>query len=130
MQINIIIPSFNESASTHRLQGGDPENIIEHAQGSDNTAQPTLKAGAAVHKEGPVYTINPGITGASGKVPYFVHANALPCSLYTAGMLTTGYFRFKSDSQKPLLKINSWFMRFDKTWGSGGDETLNPLPKD
>lgn len=142
MHISIIIPTLNEA--THikrcisRLQesavGNKVEIIVVDAESSDATASLATSAGASVYisdQKSRAYQMNFGASKAIGEIFYFVHADALPplsCVQDILNAINEGYdigrFRFKFDSEKFMLKINSWFTRFDKLWVSGGDETL------
>jgi len=62
---------------------------------------------------------------------YFVHSDAFPPKTYikdiekaVAQGFEIGCFRFQFDSPSLMLKLNSYFTRFNKLWCRGGDQTL------
>ena len=140
MHLSIIIPTLEEephiAACLQRLalQPGDAEIIVADAGSSDNTARIARQNGAMVlhcDKKSRAYQMNCGAAAAQGDILYFVHADTLPptswytdiCKALNAGA-DMGRFRFRFASPKFLLRLNSWFTRFDKPWVSGGDQTL------
>ena len=75
--------------------------------------------------------MNLGAKLTSGDILYFVHADSIPPKTYVSDILEalqsgaeSGCYRFKFNSNKLLLKINSWFTRFDRLMCRGGDQTL------
>ena len=68
---------------------------------------------------------------AKGNVLYFVHADTRPPKSFVADIRTatedgyqSGCYRFKFDSDRPLLKFNSYCTRFNRLMVRGGDQTL------
>jgi GT2 family glycosyltransferase len=64
-------------------------------------------------------------------VLYFVHADSFPPSTYLQDIeaavnegYSLGRYRTKFDTNKPILKINAFFTRFDFFICMGGDQTL------
>jgi hypothetical protein len=75
--------------------------------------------------------MNYGAQQARGEILYFVHGDSLPPETYADDVVAAvaegfsiGCFRFLFDSGRPLLRLNSYFTRFDKMWCRGGDQTL------
>ncbi len=142
MLLSIIIPTLNEEhhieACLQRLRQGAKgilhELIVVDAPGTDATAKLAESAGAKVikvAKRGRAFQMNAGAAAAKGDLFYFVHADAEPPASFASDILQAvqegynlGRFRFRFVSERLLLKMNSWFTRFDKDWVSGGDETL------
>lgn len=142
IQISIIIPTLNEGGNIGQLV----EHLQEHCEGcvsdlivsdggsSDATVQEAEKAGAKVlisPDKGRAQQMNHGVANSSGNILWFVHADSLPPASYVADIkesLETGYnvgcYRFRFDSKKWPLKVNSWFTRFDLEFCRGGDQTL------
>lgn len=140
MQLSIIIPTLNEAshiaACIERLLDGghSGEILIVDGGSTDRTVVIADQYPVEVFQlkqASRAAQMNHGVAKATGDILYFVHADALPPITYAsdiAAALSDGYpigrFRFRFDSDKLLLRINSWFTRFDKPWVSGGDETL------
>lgn len=75
--------------------------------------------------------MNCGYRLAKGDLLYFVHADSLPPAGYLDDLqrsieegFSAGCYRFRFDSDHLLLRINSYFTRFDKIMCRGGDQTL------
>ena len=75
--------------------------------------------------------MNLGASKAQGDVFYFVHADTLPPSSFLDDIEQQirsgndcGCYRFKFDSKKKMLSLNSWFTRFNTMGVRGGDQTL------
>lgn len=140
--ISIIIPTLNEADSiaslVRYLQNHSNENLKEiiviDAGSTDGTLELAKQAGAIAllsPKKGRSAQMNYGAEIATGDILYFVHADSIPPQSFIEDILyyeEAGYpfgcYRFKFDSNKIMLKINSWFTRFDKLWCRGGDQTL------
>ncbi|MFT7113448.1 MAG: rSAM/selenodomain-associated transferase 2 [Candidatus Azotimanducaceae bacterium] len=141
-RISIIIPCLNEEESIEELvayltrYGADTvlEIIVVDGQSQDNTLCNAKKAGAICYaspKVGRSAQMNYGVQKANGDIYYFVHADSIPPQTFASDILKQieagvpiGCFRFRFDSDKWTLKINSYFTRFDKIWCRGGDQTL------
>lgn len=142
MKISIIIPTLNEAGNITRLieylrKYGEEdlaEIIVVDGGSSDNTEELARRAGACVYqspRRGRSAQMNFGVQRSNGDILYFVHADTLPPASYIQDILQAvknnyliGCFRFRFDSDRLLLKINSWFTRLDLLWCRGGDQTL------
>lgn len=142
LQISIIIPTLNEEETIgimvrHLLKCKTTaflELLVIDAGSQDDTVQIAKKEGATVLKSpqpGRAAQMNYGAKIAKGNLLYFVHADNIPPDCYMTEVekaVKEGYpmgcFRFKFDSNHPLLKINTFFNRFNKLWCRGGDQTL------
>lgn len=142
MELSVIIPTLNEEKSIESLVVYLKENLkaVEHeiivvdACSSDNTRELAANAGAYVldcQKMSRAFQMNKGAKAAKGEILYFVHADSIPPTSFYNDILhafSNGYdlgcFRFKFDSSKILLAVNSFFTRFDRIMCRGGDQTL------
>ncbi len=142
MLYSIIIPTFNESQNIAKtikhIQkigfGYDFEIIVSDAESSDNTIEIAKNSGAKVFisdKKGRSGQMNYGVKQAVGDIYYFVHADCLPnsvCFLEIEKALKNGFdcgsFTTKFDSNKLILKFNSFFTRFNYLYFRGGDQTI------
>ena len=142
MKISIIIPTYNEEAAIGQLvsflknnaQGAVADIIVVDGGSQDQTLKLAEAAGAKAllaPQKGRAIQMNFGVSQATGDLFYFVHADALPPATYVNDILaalTEGYvigcYRFRFDSKKILLKINSYCTRFDRIMCRGGDQSL------
>lgn len=140
MTISIIIPTLNEAAHLGRLlehlQAHRNDQVIEiivaDGGSTDSTYQIAQSNATALRSpKGRAVQMNYGAAQAKGEVLYFVHGDTLPPSSYVQDIhqaLSEGYpigcYRFRFDCDRPLLKINAYFTRFDFLWCRGGDQTL------
>ncbi|HHB78701.1 MAG TPA: glycosyltransferase [Saprospiraceae bacterium] len=138
--ISIIIPTLNEAPNLQKLIPALRQNtqtpieiIVVDGGSTDQSLQICEQHGvkALTGKRGRAVQMNFGASHAKGEILYFVHADAIPPKGYGEAILTAiqegypiGCFRLKFDSKHPLLKINAFFTRFDKSWTRGGDQTL------
>lgn len=142
MKISVIIPTIDEAANIERLVihlrklgGKDLHEIIVSDGGSlDNTAQLATNAGAKVvlsEVKGRAVQMNFGAKHATGDILYFVHADTLPPIEFITEIQQAvlrnkkaGCFRFRFDSDKKLLMVNSYLTRFNGIFSGGGDQSL------
>lgn len=137
-----MIPTYNEADHIGslipylwQLKHIDQAEIIVSDGGStDDTVQLAATAGAKVVaplRKGRAPQMNHGAQAASGKVLYFVHADARPpvsslqhiIRLHNRG-IKAGCFSYRFNSDLPLLRFNEWFTRRHGPWQGGGDQTL------
>lgn len=142
MKISVIIPTRNEADNIGKLLdwlGEHPERdrlevLVVDAESEDETCHivETKKGGLiSSSRKGRAIQMNLGAKHTNGEVLYFVHADALPPETFVADIqaaLEAGYsigcYRFRFDSTRLLLRINSYMTRFDRIWCRGGDQTL------
>jgi rSAM/selenodomain-associated transferase 2 len=142
MLLSIIIPTYNEQDNIGRLiqylkqslSNKEHQIIISDAGSTDNTIKIASELGAKTiisPVKGRAGQMNFGVQFATGTVYYFVHADSLPVATFYNDIKTTiqngyncGSFRFQFDSKKFLLKINSYFTRFNFLFCRGGDQTI------
>ncbi|MGB1242432.1 MAG: TIGR04283 family arsenosugar biosynthesis glycosyltransferase [Chitinophagales bacterium] len=142
MKISVIIPTLNEATNIqqlipHLLQYGQQhlaEIVVVDGGSTDETINIAKKLGVMAFKspkKGRAKQMNFAAQKATGDILYFVHADTRPPTTFAEDILTAieegfpiGSFRFKFNSNKGLLKINSFFTRFDRLISRGGDQTL------
>ncbi|MFN4145369.1 MAG: TIGR04283 family arsenosugar biosynthesis glycosyltransferase [Runella sp.] len=142
MRISVIIPTLNEKDNICELvsqlrsfgRKAIAEIIVSDGGSSDATLKLAQKAGAVgvlSPLRGRAPQMNYGARFATGEILYFVHADTrVPRSFVEdiGQALSEGYeagcYRFRFDSDKPMLKINSYFTRFDNLTVRGGDQTF------
>lgn len=141
-RISIIIPVYNEAQNLHRLipfLGGLAKNVITEIivvdGGSTDQSSAVASQHGAVVITSPIRSraaqLNAGARLAKGSILYFVHADSLPVESLAEDILEainsgyrTGCFAYEFESSRPMLKINSWFTRFNGIFAGGGDQTL------
>jgi rSAM/selenodomain-associated transferase 2 len=140
--ISIIIPTLNEANNLVRLipfLAGLEKNIITEiivvdGGSTDNSFGIASQHGATVISS-PIPSradqLNAGAKIAKGSILYFVHADSFPVETLAEDILAAinsgyraGCFSYEFDSKRPMLKINSWFTRFNGIFAGGGDQTL------
>ncbi len=142
MKLSIIIPTYNEATNiaglindlSEHARGRQIEIIVSDAGSKDATMEVAAKAGAVVLKSpnpGRAAQMNYASRFASGDVLYFVHADVGIHPDYFQDIenavsegFGAGCYRFQFDTDRAILKINSYFTRFDRLMCRGGDQTL------
>ena len=142
MDISIIIPTYNEEDHIGPLvahlwqnsQGLVREIVVVDGGSQDKTLKLAAAAGARAYagpRKGRAAQMNYGASLVQGEILYFVHADSLPPASYVQDILDAiqagyplGCFRFRFNSDKLLLRINSYCTRFDRIMCRGGDQTL------
>lgn len=142
MKVSVIIPTYNEEESVGKLLNhlkkfGDDrllECIVVDGGSKDRTVEIVRKH--QVHcmiceQKGRAAQMNMGFEHSSGELLYFVHADSFPPKTYLDDLfiaIQNGYeagcYRFRFDSDRFMLKVNSYFTRFDRIMCRGGDQTL------
>lgn len=141
--ISIIIPTYNEYNNLKDLLNlinsidADQikETIVVDAQASnDNARALVMDLGAnyfqSMHTNRAIQ-MNEGAKQAKGDILYFIHADVRPPQQFTGDILASisrknqfGFFRYRFDSEKRILKFNSLFTHFNNIFVGGGDQTL------
>lgn len=142
MTFSIIIPTHNEAATIGQLvgklleYGGDSlvDVLVIDAGSCDGTAEIARKAGATVGqspRQGRAAQMNFGAALAKGTMLYFVHADVAVHPNFIQDIeqaVEAGYeagcYRFRFDSDKVMLRFNSYGTRFSGLMSRGGDQTL------
>ena len=142
MIVSIIIPTYNEASVIKKtieflhsnLVDKHYEIIISDAGSTDETLTIASQLGVTtVHSKvkGRAGQMNFGVKNAKGSVFLFLHADCLPTpSFYTDiensihEKYDCGSFRTQFDSDSFLLKINSFFTRFNYLFFRGGDQGI------
>ena len=142
MKVSVIIPTYNEAESIGKLlnylkKNGDDrlqECIVVDGGSKDQTVNVVQKSGVTCLKceqKGRAAQMNMGYRYSSGNLLYFIHADSFPPKTYLDDLNTAlkngyhaGCYRFRFDSDRFLLKVNSYFTRFNRIMCRGGDQTL------
>ena len=142
MLFSIIIPTLNEEKYLGNLLSFlreqtiyvHTEIIIVDGGGSDHTISIAQQYNVTVLKTDVAcraIQMNFGAKYAIGKILYFVHADVIPPSGFTQDIIKVftngkkfGMFRQKFEGGPVLLKVNSFFTRFNWLWCRGGDQTM------
>lgn len=140
--VSVIIPTLNEEKNVgklvqHLLAHQDDsllEIIVVDGGSTDSTISRAEKVGAKVitcTKCGRANQMNIGSQAAQGTILYFVHCDTFPPITYLKDIqvaVQTGFpigcFQTKFDTNRPLVKTNSWWSQFDFLFCRGGDQTL------
>lgn len=148
MKISVIIPTLNEQEYLGRLldflvQNNDPrlaEIIVVDGNSTDETYQIAREFGrktsvpsqiVQMDKSSRTAQLQFGAKLAVGDLLYFVHADTLPPDTFLDDIEASindgadlGSFRFRFESDRVVLKVNSWFTRFNTLSVRGGDQTV------
>jgi len=142
IKISIIIPTLNEANNVEKLvkyllkhkNSLLAEVIVVDGGSLDNTVEIAQTAGAVVvvcKRCGRSHQMNMGSQKAIGSILYFVHCDTLPPITYLTDIQNAlkasfliGCFQATFDSNRPLVKLNGFFSRFDALFCRGGDQTL------
>jgi rSAM/selenodomain-associated transferase 2 len=142
MELSIIIPTYNDGNTIGRLlteiakHGKDQELeiIVVDGGSKDITVRRAKEHPVEVlvsPKTGKASQMNYGAAHASGKVLYFVHAHVVIHPDFYVDIRSSifngyeaGCYRLEYSSASPVLKINSFFTRFEAMIFRGGDQTL------
>jgi len=142
MLVSIIIPTYNEEETIlpllSYLKNHSDERLAEiivvDGGSRDHTVEIVKSAGftcVVSEKKGRAAQMNSGYRISLGELLYFVHADSIPPVSYLDDLFKAidegyeaGCYRFRFDSEKLFLKINSYFTRFDRIMCRGGDQTL------
>lgn len=142
MKLSVIIPTLNEAANIKELipflqkQGGEfiSEIIVVDGGSKDDTCQIADSLGVKVLKSNErsrALQLNLGAEHARANTLFFVHADTRPprsfaedLQIATIKGFKAGCFRYRFDSETFLLKVNSWFTRYNGLFSGGGDQTL------
>ncbi len=142
IKVSIIIPTLNEAKNVgkliaHLLKNKDEslqEIIVVDGNSTDNTVDSAKKAGATViacKRSGRAHQMNKGGKTAKGDILYFVHCDTLPPACYLKDIqaaiknnFSIGCFQTKFDTNRFLVKTNSFWSRLDFLFCRGGDQTL------
>ncbi len=142
MTLSVIIPTFNEADTIRQViqdvfayaQSQPPEVVVVDAGSTDGTPALARQAGATVltaTTPGRAAQMNHGARHTTGQVLYFVHADVrlhpdfLPDIQHaTEAGAQAGRYRFRFNSDRAMLRINSYSTRFGGALSRGGDQTL------
>ena len=141
MILDIIIPCFNEqnnlSSLLPDLQRIGLQNdinvlVVDACDSSDNSQSICTEYSVQYHRSVATQRsiqMNTGAKMLSGDVLLFLHADVRPpikfyelISASIAAGYQSGCFAYEFDSDKVLLKINSFFTRFNSLFTGGGDQ--------
>lgn len=141
MQLNIIIPTYNEELMLPVLlpfllkyKTDNSSILIVDGNSNDKTLEIAKQFGVEIIASpqlGRANQMNYGASLSNGDVLYFIHADTLPEKTFyndikkaiDQGFLF-GSYRTKFDSPMKYLFINEWFTQFNPMWCRGGDQTL------
>lgn len=142
MKLSVIIPTLNEEENLKalipflkkELAEKKHEIIVVDANSKDYSKDICQENGVKftqVNRSSRAVQMNRGAELATGDALYFVHADTRPVPGFfedieraVANGKFAGCYRYRFDSKHPLLKINSWFTRFNGILSGGGDQTL------
>jgi rSAM/selenodomain-associated transferase 2 len=137
---SIIIPTLNEQEFLPRVLDSinefdeDFEVIVVDGGSKDETINIARKYGVLLcsTKKGKGFQLIKGVECSSGDIYIFIHADTfLPKNafkLINEYMMDRGYkiatFKMKFDNKNLLLKVYSWFTKFDSVFSTFGDQVI------
>ncbi len=142
MMLSVIIPAYNESEHIvgliqylkEAIADGNGEIIVSDGGSSDDTMALASNAGAITvlsPVKGRAGQMNYAVTIAKGNVFYFVHADSRPPQSFMQDIknaIAQGYncgsYRFRFDRNRGMLRLNSFFTRFNYLFFRGGDQSI------
>lgn len=140
--ISIIIPVWNEANNLKELlpllieakRQNIPEVLVIDGGSTDESIAIAKRYNAKVLSstvKSRAVQLNLGAKHASGEILFLIHADTRPLASFKEDILLeisnkneAGCYRYKFDSSSKMLKINSWFTRFNGFFSGGGDQTL------
>lgn len=140
--ITCIIPTLNEELHIGKLlahlhscyQSDRVEFIVVDAMSSDKTKEIAQHYNVQIidsQIRSRAHQLNLGARAAKANILYFVHADTVPPLCCFESVLEhvskgaqIGGFRFKFDSERWILKFNSYMTRFNIKSFRGGDQTI------
>ncbi|MFK7756231.1 MAG: TIGR04283 family arsenosugar biosynthesis glycosyltransferase [Flavobacteriales bacterium] len=142
IRISVIIPTLNEEnhistiLTFFQTTASSFTEVLVADGGSTDATRDKVNSFENVQlisctKKGRAFQMNEAASKARGELLYFVHADVVPTesweediwSAYKAHKLIGG-FRFKFNSDRPLLRFNSYMTRLNILSFRGGDQTL------
>lgn len=142
IKISIIVPVLNEAIGLASFLSGVQQRMYDSHKceillidggSTDQTVSTAVNSGIKIWKspKGRAKQMNMGVSKASGDVLYFLHADTIPPPHFdrfiTEAVHTgtkAGCFRMKFDSGNYILRVSSWFTRFNFLLCRGGDQSL------
>lgn len=143
MLLSIVIPTLNEEKNIatlvpyliqHGGQGNIEVIVVDAVKSVDNGDKVAKNYGARVIKSEICrrsVQLNLGAQQAQGDILYFVHADVIPTKTYYEDITKAiqndkdwGFFSYRFNTNNWLLRINSYYTRFDGLFAGGGDQTL------
>lgn len=139
MKLSVIIPTYNEAANIVQtlkslyVEGMEIEYIVVDGGSTDDTVEKARQSGAQVllsPQKGRAFQMNFGAKHSKGEVLYFVHADTrVPDGYYkdiekAVSEGCSGCFRYKFDSNRRILRLQTYFIRYNFSICRGGDQTL------
>lgn len=143
MKLAVIIPCINEEVNLRELlpliksySEDLPIEVLVCDGGSADNSEAVVLDNAFTFLKSPIKSraaqMNLGAINSDADVFFFLHADARPHpdfyhlihNAVSRKESKFGGFRFKFDSNKFLLKVNSWFTRFNVLYFRGGDTGL------
>jgi len=140
MKLDIIIPTLNERENLIKIIPYLKENIsldtnvyvVDSVRSKDNSIEICLQHDIHYIKSNYAcrsIQMNIGARASKGDCLLFLHADVVPPSQFQSHISNAinqgykvGFFSYKFDSSSWLLKINSFFTRFDGMFAGGGDQ--------